>query len=758
MKHFRKVCAVLLAMVMAAVILPTTGLLSIDTVPSVDAAGAGEVVNGGFDSYESYTGSSGQTAWKAEGWDVRDWGNTLGASGQSGKGVQISKDSSHKDATQLTQVVPVNTNATYTFSFYAKASKTDCAYVACFTYSLDLGTTSGSCTTSVVSKATVDCGGSGWKQFTYTVTTGSNKYLKIRFIGTGVGSGDSYLDTVALTVVNEGDTGTHGKASLTGFATDKNRPNSDANNVIKQPGFESTDGAQWNTPNFLTNGVSIVEDAAQAHSGNKVLKYYRGGVAPTTWSMFEVTLPKAGEYVLSAWVRTPNLSKDNVGKASIGIIDSDTGKFLTYEGAYDGHFSNKEIQLRSTATDNKWHLRSVTFYVGADNSNIKIGMYGLTSEMYVDDISVHLLSNGVTYSGNQKGKLSASDSAEKKYCVADDSLIPDYAMTGNLAKAFWASASGWNLGMMEIAKDPTNGARGNTLHYKGTNTGSNKLYNYIKWIYVEPNTSYTVSFDYRVAAAGNQLMFIDNNIDSPQVFHTPSLGSAGNEWKTYAFTFNTGNYNRIGIVLRNSASAELYLDDFRFFKTSDGVAEEPAEEVFPTLKNNKENPVVKARMEMNELQKLGGLGFKFDLECTGAKREEGGFTAVYDDAYVIPFEDGVEYRLLTAGAVVTNDEAVGTNEDAFVIENINDNKTVIDIEAKKFYENTDHIDLNGVITFAVRVTNIPIETHAGTQIYARPYYVFEYNGQRITVYGEIVHDSYEPEKDVNDGNFSDWEE
>ena len=176
MKHFRKIAAVLLAAVMVAVMVPS--FLSFESAP-VDAAAAGEVTNGGFDTYEKYTGSSGQTAWKAEGWDVRDWGNTLGVSGQSGKGVQISKDSSHKDATQLTQVVPVNTNATYTFSFYAKAPKTDCDYVACFTYSLDLGTTSGNCTTSVVSKATINTGANSWKQFTYTVSTGNNNTLLV---------------------------------------------------------------------------------------------------------------------------------------------------------------------------------------------------------------------------------------------------------------------------------------------------------------------------------------------------------------------------------------------------------------------------------------------------------------------------------------------------------------------------------------------------------------------------------------------------
>ena len=747
MKHFRKVCAVLLAVLMVAVVLPSTGLLNSETTPSVEAAEAGVIVNGNFSTYESYTGSSGQTAYKADGWDVRDWGVTMGASGQSGKGVQLSKDPSHKDAVSLTQVVPVNTNATYTFSFYAKAPKTDCDYVACFTYSLDLGDAAGNCNTSLVSKAAVECDNTSWKKFTYDVKTGNNKYLKIRFIATGVGSGDSYLDTVALTVVNAGDTGTHAKPSLTGFGTEKNRPSASSDNVIVQPGFESTTNAQWNTTDFLKQGVSVVTSGGtdgDAHSGSKYLKYYHGSVDYTEWPMFEITCPSAGEYVFSAWVRTPLLSANNVGAASIGIIDRDTNKFLTYGnagGSYDGHYSNPTTQLRSTATDDDWHLRSITFYVGAANSNVKIGMYGLKSTMYVDDISVHLLSKGVKYTGNQSGTLSASTSVTNKFCEHEDNLIPDCNMNGNTAKEFWSSASGWNNGMLEFTKDPQNAARGTTLHYKGTNTGSNKLYNYIKFIYVEPNTSYTISFDYRVAAAGNQLMFIDNNIDNNAIFHTASLGSAGNSWKTYALTFNSGNYKRIGIVLRNHASAEFYLDDFRFFKTSDGIAEEPEEEVIASLKHTGGE---KSRMETDG--NTYGLAFKFALKTTGVTKDNkyiGDLTNATVDALL----DGNQYKLVGMGAVMTNNEAIGTDESAFVLGKAGTQGVAdtIDINAEKLY------NVTATETFyAVRIINIP-ERHKGTMIYARPYYVFEYNGKQITVYGDIYSDSAVGVPDINDG-------
>ena len=696
---------------------------------------------------------------------MRDWGVTMGASGQSGKGVQLSKDSSHKDAVSLTQVVPVNTNATYTFSFYAKAPKTDCDYVACFTYSLDLGPTAGDCNESVVSKSTVNPGGTSWKQFTQTVQTGNNKYLKIRFISTGVGSGDSYLDTVALTVVNAGDTGTHAKPSLTGFGTEKNRPASSSDNVIVQPGFESTTNAQWNTTNFLKQGVSVVTSGGtdgDAHSGSKFLKYYHGSVGYTDWPMFEITCPSAGEYVFSAWVRTPTLSANNVGAASIGIINPDTGKFLTYGnagGSYDGHYSNPETQLRSTATDDNWHLRSVTFYVGAANSNVKIGIYGLKSTMYIDDISVHLLSKGTKYVGNQQGTLSASTSVTNKFCESDNNLIPDCNMNGDLSEEFWTiGASGWNNGFLEFNKDATSAAHGNTLHFKGTSPASNKTYRYIKFVYVEPNTSYTVSFDYRVVKTGNPLMFVDNNIEKNAVFHTPNLGSASNSWKTYSFTFNTGNYNRIGIVFKDG-SGEAYFDDFRFFKNSDGIANEPAEELFPTLKHNADGNVPESRMEMTD-GKLG-LAFLFNLKVTGATRTEWSkdgdsskfFNADFTNAKVDPFEDGGSYKLVKAGAVVTNKAEVGQDEKAFKLDNLTGD-TVIDVPGTKtlklFY--TPEGDM---IHYAVRVANIP-ESAMGTVIYMRPYYVFDYNGTEVTVYGDIVFDCYEEIPDINDG-WMEWD-
>ena len=456
--------------------------------------------------------------------------------------------------------------------------------------------------------------------------------------------------------------------------------------------------------------------------------------------------------MLSAWVRSPFLSATNQATASIGIIDPDTNKFFMSGLAnWKGHTSTPFLQIRSTATDNQWHLRSVTFFVGSAGT-VKIGVYGKQSQLDIDDISVHLVTNGVTYTGDQTAAVTPSDNTSKMYCASEDNMIPDCNMTGATGEKFWKDkASGWNNGFMNFNKEDAR------LEFNGTGASGKKVYNYIKWIPVEPHTQYTVSFDYRVMTKGTgSLKFIDNNIDFPVAFETYSFSSTTSNWKTPSFTFDSGNYNRIGIVFTDG-TAKAYFDDFRIFKTKRedgtnvGLDTEPSEEVYPTLTPAHPDEGV-SRMEMSETGKLG-LAFRFHLESSGIamKTEEvdgkvRDYVGDYTNAKVEAFTpDTAKYTLLAAGAVMTNDEMVGQNPDLFVRENKNDEKTVIDIPAKYLWE----IDDDG-FTYAVRIVNIPAG-YEKAMIYARPYYIFEYNGRQITWYGDIQFDSYEPQKDVNDG-------
>lgn len=738
MKHFRKVCAVLLAALMVAVILPTTGLLS----TPIEAADVGVIENGNFSQTETLNHSSGSGTWvHALYWDQYEWGATV----KSGA-LDVSKDSTIANHIVAKQVVPVNTNATYTLTFKVKGGKLNCENTPCFTYKVLGGTKGDTCNTQLA--AGTPKTGSSWTSNSVTIPTGSNKYISIQFIGTGTGSENSQLDDVSLTVVNAGDTGTHAKPSFVDFGNELNRPKDAASNMVTQPSFEATTNAPWNTSTFIKSNLSVANDPT-AKDGKKVLRYSNPGTVES-WHTFDLDLPTGGNYVLSAWVRSPFLSATNQAKASIGIIDPDTNKFFMSGLAnWKGHTSTPYLQIRSTATDNQWHLRSVTFFVGSAGT-VKIGVYGKQSQLDIDDISVHLVTNGVTYTGDQTGTVSRSDNTSNMYCESADNLITDCNMTSSAGEKFWKDkASGWNNGFLNFNKTDAR------LEFNGTGASGKKVYNYVKWIPVEPNTQYTVSFDYRIMTKGTgSLQFIDNNIDFPVAFKTYSFSATTSNWTTTSFTFNSGNYNRIGIVFTDG-TAKAYFDDFRFFKTKRedgtnvGTNNEPAEEVFPTLQAAHPDKGV-SRMEMTS--GLLGLAFMFKLDATGwtcnteANTFDGGrFDIDYTNGKIEAFEDGIPYKLVMAGAVMTNDESVGQNPDLFTLDNLQADKTVINIQALKSW--TEPAD---VLTYVVRIINIP-ERYKNTLIYARPYYIFEYQGRQITVYGEIQFESYEPQKDVNDG-------
>lgn len=733
MKHFRKVCAVLLAALMVAVILPSTGLLT----PSTDAAEVAVIENGDFSQTETKDHSTGSGTWvHALYWEQYEWG----ASVKSGA-VDFSKDSTTANHVTLSQVVPVNTNATYTLKFDVKGGKLNCSSTPCFTYKVMGGTKGDTCNMELA--AGTPKTGTSFTSNSVTIKTTTYKYIEIQFISTGTGSENSQLDNVSLTVVNAGDTGTHAKPSFVDFGNELNRPKDAASNVVVQPSFESTTNASWNDSNFIKSYLSVANDPT-AKDGSKVLRYNNPGTVES-WHTFDLELPTGGNYVLSAWVRSPFLSSTNQGTASIGVIDPDTNKFFMSGLAnWKGHTSTPFLQIRSTATDNQWHLRSVTFFVGSAGT-IKIGVYGKQSQLDIDDISVHLVTNGVTYTGDQTGTISPSNNTTNMYCEADKNLIADCNMTSTAGEQFWKDkASGWNNGFMNFNKTDAR------LEFNGTGASGKKVYNYVKWIPVEPGTKYTVSFDYRVMTKGTgSLKFIDNNIDIPTAFKTYSFSSTTSNWTTTSFTFNSGNYNRIGIVFTDGA-AKAYFDDFRFFKTSDGIATEPEEEVYPTLKPDHPDQFV-SRMEMTS-DKLG-LAFMFNLESTDVIREDRYYIADYTNGKVQAFEDGVNYKLVKAGAVLTNQDAVGQNPELFTLDNTTSDKKVIDVPANKLYYNPQVAGEPGYgthIYYSVRITNIPLAFEQSL-IYARPYYVFEYNGKNITVYGDIEFDSYKPQQDVNDG-------
>ena len=74
-------------------------------------------------------------------------------------------------------------------------------------------------------------------------------------------------------------------------------------------------------------------------------------------------------------------------------------------------------------------------------------------------------------------------------------------------------------------------------------------------------------------------------------------------------------------------------------------------------------------------------------------------------------------------------------EDLLNLNTVN-GKSIIKIEAVYLLE-TDADSL----AFAIRIVDIP-ESAQGTDIYVRPYYVFEKDGEQIVIYDDITSKSY----------------
>ena len=114
---------------------------------------------------------------------------------------------------------------------------------------------------------------------------------------------------------------------------------------------------------------------------------------------------------------------------------------------------------------------------------------------------------------------------------------------------------------------------------------------------------------------------------------------------------------------------------------------------------------------------VNGLAFFFTANVSGAQTQNG-YEYVANSASVTPFVDGESYPVVRMGAVVSN----GVSS--------------VDIEAKYLWDVTAD-----EASFAVRLINIP-DNQLDREITARPYYVYEVDGEEIIVYGETVSQSY----------------
>ncbi len=237
---------------------------------------------------------------------------------------------------------------------------------------------------------------------------------------------------------------------------------------------------------------------------------------------------------------------------------------------------------------------------------------------------------------------------------------------------------------------------------------------------VTAGKNYVLSFWYKVNSVGANIQVKQDNNDGAAIEGTGGWYT-NTDWTyvEYKFTAPTDKifFNVCGGGNGNAES--LYFDDITLVEM--GVKT-------PDLISGGET----SRTE--ETVTGLGLAFKFNIAASGIAVENGN-QAVLDNATVKPLSDGKDYKLVGFGALASNDAAIGTDEDAFTVNNLS-NKT-IQVSAKYLMELEEDS-----ATYAVRIINIPAE-EADTLVYVRGYYIYENaDGEQVIVYDEIFSASY----------------
>ena len=323
---------------------------------------------------------------------------------------------------------------------------------------------------------------------------------------------------------------TQSQAKLTSFGVEKNRPLSDAVNLIQNGSFEST-GGQWNNANFLKY-ASVVSDSTTP-DGNKSLYFDTSAVGNEGWYSFTVTGLKANtEYTFSSFIKGAYLADDNKGQASIGVIDPDTGKYMFYWEYFRSYprASRETKQMYPTAYDDDWHIRSVTFNTG-DSTSATIALYGYSTKMWVDGLALFETTNGMKYENGESSK--ALTTTEYNPASGATNAITDPNVNN---ASYWNTGAGYKQGFMSIASGKL----------KYTASSDPVGVRYTKWFDVKPGTDYYVSYTVNVTTAGSgRVAILDNAKMLPFENLTTTFSSTGT--KTVTGRISTGMYDQLGL-------------------------------------------------------------------------------------------------------------------------------------------------------------------------------------------------------------------
>ena len=383
---------------------------------------------------------------------------------------------------------------------------------------------------------------------------------------------------------------------------------------------------------------------------------------------------------------------------------TEPGQHYTFFAYLKTNSAGSNVHIRDTATDTKlastwysktdWRLVQLSFIATDDNCSVVFcgGGTGTAEDVYVDDI----------------------------FIVPTRPMSTDgYIFNGDFESG---SLTGWTTHQQSVLSNKAAYEGGAGLIMKGTGWGGTANQTFA----VDMGNTYKLSFWYKPISNGINMQIL-NAADSSKITSQYLSTGDGSDWILFEKTFNVGYCTKVTLNFcgsGNSSADEMYIDNISIVNV-DGE-----ENVRNTLT---QNSGVSVRDVADDVR---GLAFRFHLEATGVQ-VIGGNRYVPGTGLVDLFKNRqATATLLRAGAVVTNDATIGQSFADFTLDNVDGSKT-IDVNAQYLLDLDD-----GAMGYAVRVINIP-DAHTATEIYARPYYVYDVDGEEVVVYGVMNHANYD---------------
>ncbi len=398
--------------------------------------------------------------------------------------------------------------------------------------------------------------------------------------------------------------------------------------------------------------------------------------------------------------------KGNGGWGSMAdqVVTTVPGESYTFFAYVKTNAAGTNVQIQDKNTDAKlastwynktdWRLVTLNFIATSTATRIVFsgGGTGVAENVYVDDIFMvptrPMNNDGYIYNGDFES----------------------------------GSLTGWTTHQQSVLSNKAAYEGGAGLIMKGTGWGgtANQTFK------VDMGNNYKLSFWYKPISNGINVQVL-NAADSSKITSQYISTSDGADWILFEKTFNVGYCEKVTLNFCGSGGStadEVYIDNISIVNV-DGE-----ENVRNQLT---QNTGVSVRDAADDIR---GLAFRFELNASGVQ-VTGGNVFVPNSGKMNLYKNRVvEGTLVRAGAIVTNNATIGQSFADFTLDKVDGGKT-IDVPAQYLLSLDE-----GSMGYAVRVINIP-DAHTSTEIYARPYYIYNVDGEEIVVYGVMSHANYD---------------